>query len=148
MSNTTHTPAPWKVAVWNYSLATPPRKELQIETASILLATVQCDHNENNPYMVPKAEAEANARLMASAPDMLDALRRLLTVVKNRSASGPCCICGADICLDECAVRFASDTIDKAAEPEFEAAWNSPVPPYDPKVDGDYSSFLALNNCD
>lgn len=71
---TTHTPAPWKVEVWDYSHATPPRKELNIESSTHLLATVQCDHGENNPYVIAKAEAHANARLMSAAPELLAAL--------------------------------------------------------------------------
>lgn len=64
------------MSVWDYTHANPPRKELNIETSEILLATVQCDHDENNPYVVPKAEAEANAKLFAAAPQLLAALQR------------------------------------------------------------------------
>jgi len=72
--NAQHTPGPWKVEVWDYSHATPPRKELNVQSAKNLLATLQCDHDENNEFIVPKAEAEANARLIAAAPDLLAAL--------------------------------------------------------------------------
>lgn len=73
-----HTPGPWTVQVWDYSHASPPRKELNVQSASNLLATVQCDFSGNNPYIIAKGEAEANAALIAAAPELLGAVRRLL----------------------------------------------------------------------
>ena len=81
--NTQHTKGQWRVSVWDYPQATPPRKELNIETSEILLATVQCDHEGDNPYVVPKAEAEANARLMVKAPALLDLLIEALPYVEE-----------------------------------------------------------------
>ena len=78
MKTTQHTPGPWKFAVWDYDHASPPRKELNIESSSLLLATLQCDHAGSNPYTVPKEEAEANARLIAAAPELLEALEGVL----------------------------------------------------------------------
>ena len=77
MKNAKYTPGPWKVEVWDYSNAKVPRKELNIQTESNLLATLQCDFDENNSYVISKPEAEANARLMAAAPELLEALERL-----------------------------------------------------------------------
>lgn len=73
-----HTPGPWKVDVWDYPLANPPRKELKIQSGSNLLATLQCDYTGANPYTIPQVEAEANASLIVAAPDLMDAVRELL----------------------------------------------------------------------
>ena len=69
-----HTPGPWKQRVWDYSHATPPRKELNIENETNLIATLQCDFPGDNPYIIPGDEARANARLIAAAPELLEAL--------------------------------------------------------------------------
>ena len=80
--------------------------------------------------------------------DPLDALRRLHTVASNHNASiGTCFCCGSVPCHPECAVHHATSTLEEAG-PEFPADWNSPVPPYDPKEDGDYSAWLVSNNID
>jgi hypothetical protein len=80
--------------------------------------------------------------------DPLDALRRLHTVVSNHNTTlGYCFCCGSVPCQPECAVRNADATLDEAG-PEFPANWNSPVPHYDPKEDGDYSAWLVSNNID
>ena len=71
----THTPGPWKVEVWDYSHATRPRRELNVQTESNLIATVAWDEGKDNPYTIQHDEAMANARLIAAAPDMLAALR-------------------------------------------------------------------------
>ena len=68
-----HTKGPWKVETWDYPYATPPRKELKIVSPERLLATLQCDFTEDNPYTIPRAEAESNAQLFAAAPDLLAA---------------------------------------------------------------------------
>ena len=72
---TNHTSGPWRVETWDYSLATPPRKELNIQNERMLIATCQCDHDGDNPYVIPKGDAEANARIMAAAPELLAACK-------------------------------------------------------------------------
>jgi hypothetical protein len=69
-----HTPLPWKSDVWDYSHASPPRKELQIQNKEILIATLQCDFDGNNPYVVTLQEAEANAALIVKAVNCHDEL--------------------------------------------------------------------------
>ena len=68
----------WKVETWDYPHATPPRQDLQIVSPSLLLATVQCDFVGDNTYVVPRADAEDNARLFAAAKDLLSAVTELL----------------------------------------------------------------------
>ena len=69
--------APWTFEVWTLPLASPPRQELVIRTNGMVIAKVECDFNGGNPYTVEKAQAFANARLMAAAPKLLAALKRL-----------------------------------------------------------------------
>lgn len=69
-----HTSGAWKVETWKYPNATPPREELVIQNDHFRLAVVECDFTGKNPYTIPQQEAEANARLIASAPAMLEAL--------------------------------------------------------------------------
>jgi len=96
----TYTKGPWKVETWDYSHATPPRKELNIVSSERLLATLQCDFIGDNPYTVPQTEAEANARLFAASKDLLEALENLLLEVYD------------DISLD--AIRTARAALAKA----------------------------------
>ena len=77
-----HTKGPWKVETWDYPYATPPRKELKIVSPERLLATLQCDFTGDNPYTVPQAEAEANARSFAASKDLLKALEAALETIK------------------------------------------------------------------
>ena len=70
-----YTKGEWRIDIWDYPTATPPRKELQVISATNLLATFQCDFTGDNPYTVPQAEAEANARLFVASRDLLEALR-------------------------------------------------------------------------
>jgi hypothetical protein len=73
----THTPGPWKAKVWQYPTATPPRNELNIESGTHLLATLQWADGQDNPYTIQDDEARANAALIAAAPDMLAILEKL-----------------------------------------------------------------------
>ena len=97
--------------------------------------------------LTDSAKAAVRRKLQSSAPDLLDALRRMLVATENRTQGGLCIICGQARCFDDCAVENARRTLAPHG-PEFDDDFMSPVPPYDPKTDGDYSSFLALHNCD
>jgi len=71
------------VEEWDYSHATPPRKELNVQTKDHLVATFQRAEN-GNPYNLNPDIAMANAKLYASAPDLLrerDELRAALAHV-------------------------------------------------------------------
>jgi hypothetical protein len=70
-----HTPGPWKVDVWNYDNADMPRKDLVVLNHSFRLATIDWDEGKDNPYTIAKNEAESNARLIAAAPEMYEALK-------------------------------------------------------------------------
>jgi len=81
---TQHTPGTWKVETCDYALATPPRKELKISNSQCYLATLACDFDmPNNPYTVPLEQAQANARLIAAAPELLAALEDCAGVLES-----------------------------------------------------------------
>jgi len=74
---TAHTPGPWKVTEWTYQQGKEAR--CMIEAANDAVATVTdlwCMDDR-------AAEREANARLIASAPDLLHALELLLPWAKT-----------------------------------------------------------------
>ena len=73
-----HTKGPWRTEVWDYPGATPPRKELTILNDEIRIAVVDWDEHGDNPYTVPKDQAEANASLIAAAPELAEAVELLL----------------------------------------------------------------------
>jgi hypothetical protein len=75
---TEHTPAPWRVEVWEYPTATKPHNDLQICSKDQLLCTLRWADGQDNPYTVQDGEARANAQLMAAAPELLEALRNIL----------------------------------------------------------------------
>lgn len=73
-----HSPGNWRVEIWDYTHATPPRRELNIQNEQFLIATVQWDEKGDNPYTIPKEQALANARLFASSPRLLAVLQKFL----------------------------------------------------------------------
>jgi hypothetical protein len=72
------TAPPWKARIWSYSMADPPYKQLIIESRTNRLAVVDVDWEEDNPYVVAKAEAMAVGVKMAAAPELLAALEEIL----------------------------------------------------------------------
>lgn len=86
----------------------------------------------------------ANARLIAAAPELLAALIGLA------DCAGITALPGFRADLDE-AMTTARAVIDKATKPSRCTCGresDGPVPNYCPEHDGEYSSFLAFNNCD
>lgn len=66
-----HTQGDWKVDVWDYSKAKQPHQDIVITNGEFRIAVLDCDETEDNPYIIPKQEAEANARLIAASPELL-----------------------------------------------------------------------------
>ena len=79
---TEHTPAPWRVEVWEYPTAKTPHNDLQICSKDQLICSLRWADGQDNPYTIPDGEARANARLMAAAPELLEALRNLLATAE------------------------------------------------------------------
>jgi len=76
-----HTPGTWKSEVWDYTLTSPPRKELTITTDKFRIAFLECDFSGNNPFLIPQEEAMANARLIAAAPELAETVHDLLLML-------------------------------------------------------------------
>ena len=77
-----HTPGPWKIFFWSEAIGVSSDRPKPRDCESI--ATVP-----RGPETCPDATrvlAEANARLIAAAPDMLEALRDLLGAAVRRPA--------------------------------------------------------------
>ena len=70
-----HTPGPWKFEIRNYqAMVTTERDDIDMVVASNLF------DEELDPEL---EEVEANARLIATAPDLLEALQSLLASLEN-----------------------------------------------------------------
>ena len=70
-----HTAGPWKAEEWDYPTATAPHKDLVIVGDEFRIAVLDRDTTGDNPYTITAEQAQANARLIAAAPDMLEALK-------------------------------------------------------------------------
>jgi len=150
MTTTTHTPGPWKVETWKYK--TPAREVLTINTKFDAIAQTcglwrDGDDSAN--------EEEANARLIAAAPDLLAALESQVSALDSALSAyrmGE----RSSVIIEHAraAIEAARDAIDKAtisatrSSCTCDAECNGPVPNYCSEHDGDYSAFLAASNCD
>ena len=106
---TQHTPGTWKVETCDYALATPPRKELKISNSQCYLATLACDFDmPNNPYTVPLEQAQANARLIAAAPELLAALTSKTAAKKEKTKNAP-----VHNVLSRCGTKLANFALDR-----------------------------------
>lgn len=73
-----YTKGPWRVNIWDYPNANPPRKDLVIENSTNRIAVLDWDQGLDNPYTIKNDEAQANARLISAAPDMLSFIESML----------------------------------------------------------------------
>lgn len=69
---TKHTPGPWVASDWGYIVADDPTGRHE----DIYIAEVCREDDEGR--IVPPIEQQANARLIAAAPDLLNMCERLL----------------------------------------------------------------------
>lgn len=69
---TTHTPGPWS-ADWGYIVA----PDVTGKHVDLYVATIA--EEDEDGRVVPEHERDANARLIAAAPDLLAALRGVMT---------------------------------------------------------------------
>ena len=86
---TTHTPGPWKTGEGNSIRATIDGHELQIAA----LFTSRFSSDDKRAYLndVLYSQGPANARLIAAAPALAEALQRLLVVVEHKRCVGAGC---------------------------------------------------------
>jgi hypothetical protein len=73
MSGTEHTPGPWTVTDVYYSWSGEPLRQIEAETVMIAEVYADCD------------EGMKNARLIAAAPELLEACRATITYLETRS---------------------------------------------------------------
>jgi hypothetical protein len=80
-----HTKGPWAVENVNSDALHDVIMDYQIPGAGFpcLVATVFADDDPHRPGDISNAEAEANARLIAAAPDMLAALEDVATACEG-----------------------------------------------------------------
>lgn len=87
-----HTPAPWvHEAEWVYALERAVWKNGEEKFRNRFSARLECRAD------VEWDELEANARLMAAAPDLLEALQKLLD-----ETDGGCQPCGENVVIQAC----------------------------------------------
>lgn len=79
MSTAKHTPGPWKAfnASWSETFITAPRFVHGI-------CCLDINHATEASQDADSAQMAANARLIAAAPDLLDACRKALYALKGR----------------------------------------------------------------
>ncbi len=97
---TKHTPGPWEIGPQEFS-----RVKVYEKQQGSRRIVADCDLNELREMIGYRPEAEANARLIAAAPDLLAAVEALLRLPGISSFA-------AD--LDSDAVKLAERAINKA----------------------------------
>ena len=73
-----HTPAPWKTEEWKIGQGQEPRTEMVLHNNVHQIGRLVWSDAADKPWDISKSEQEANARLIAAAPELLQALRRLV----------------------------------------------------------------------
>lgn len=108
---TKHTPGPW-------TIHNQPDGDWTVETHTPYTYGVATVHAPSEAE--ERSEGEANARVIAAAPAMLTALRRMVDGVSQWERDGQgCALCGCnghtpESHADDCPVRDAREAIAKA----------------------------------
>jgi hypothetical protein len=118
MKTTQHTPGPW-IRKGDWIHGTPESGASQ--GIAQILGNCGCSKT-----------TEANARLIAAAPELLAALE---LIYANAGESPEW-------------IRMTILKATRSASCTCDAECSGPVPNYCAEHDGDYSAFLAFNNCD
>lgn len=78
MKDQTHTPGPWQVAEYGQNRELPAFRLIRRGPATIAMITAQCEMDGGKDHIKIDETTAANARLIAAAPDLLEALEGLL----------------------------------------------------------------------
>ena len=84
--NTKHTPGPWRLSTSNPLAVNTSSAEMAIGIAT----THGTDDSNYSSFFPSLEQAEANARLIAAAPELLDALQSLLARVSSDIIANQC----------------------------------------------------------
>jgi hypothetical protein len=76
MSKTPHTPGRWRIYKDKYALF--EKNRFVISEDGVLIADTYADYPDTNLGLPEEEEFPANARLIAAAPDMLEAAEKVL----------------------------------------------------------------------
>ena len=78
-----HTPGPWKMAILTDHDGPPQCDEIQVQglIGDVWERIAECDWHDISKRAPRREQAEANAILMAAAPDLLEALMRIVESV-------------------------------------------------------------------
>lgn len=99
----THTPGPWQTGAAVRSRRLDPDTSIEVQDARGQMVAVLYANNRDS---FDGAEDNANARLIAAAPELLIALRVLIATSE--------CSCEGERCDSECTHVLARAAIDKA----------------------------------
>ena len=89
MSKVKHTPGPWEFETWQYRSPETGKMDKRVPCVcsslrEMRIAALDSDEgNSPNPYTFTLEEAEANARLIAAAPDLLEACKSALVLIQG-----------------------------------------------------------------
>lgn len=113
-----HTPGPWIFETWKYR--NPEGGNLErvvpvviLSDKELRLAQMDSDEGNENPYTIPLEEATANARLIAAAPDLLEALQEMVGIWEGPRDRAALAFASA-IVMARAAIAKAEGTGDKS----------------------------------
>ena len=110
MSEIKHTPGPWRIAVdsWGRTEIESDNPRDNAETDQVLVLASSIGGRIHGENFDDYSEVEANVKLIAAAPELLEALTQLKTQVENR--------CGEEAMTHYPAVALARAVIASATE--------------------------------
>ena len=73
-----HSPAPWKAEEWMIGQGQEPRTEMVLHNNVHQIGKLTWSDAADKPWDISKGEQQANARLIAAAPELLQACREAL----------------------------------------------------------------------
>ena len=92
-----HTPGPWELSktglVMNDGSVPIMAPDPALEQKRVALVDIQTKAKRGEAYRTPCAERDANARLIAAAPDILEALLSIRKIAAYKTSDPTCASC-------------------------------------------------------